>query len=220
LVSSVCKPIPSVITMKPFSQQWHLSAIVMTVVSGILHFIPGYPDMFSRTASSGHLGNVPCYNLTNFGIKVKEEWDNYLYLKFAHKIQSLQKKQPQLVESAMNRFWQRLFDVGGALFVSRECVYSTWWVGHLSFVSALAIPKKPSPDDTPLEKHLLENPTDFSQRNSSRDEFYDYERYFLISDPEILYYKLMTFSQMLDLISNPKNSFDLDDVCPSSIPKY
>jgi len=219
-VSSVCKPVFSVITIKPFSQQWHLSAIVMTIVSGILHFVPSYPDMFSRTASSGHLGNVPCYNLTNFGIKVKEDWDNYLYLKFAHKL-TLLKKQPKLLESAMNSFWHTLFDIGGALFVSRECVYSTWWVGHLSFVSAIALPQKTSPSlsEDPIVDPLLGNPEEFRHSSTHTDAYCDYQKYFLISDPEIVYYKLMTFPQMLALISDPKNSFDLDDVCPSSIPK-
>lgn len=39
-------------------------------------------------------------------------------------------------------------------------------------------------------------------------------RYFLIADPEIKHYKLLTFEQMIDMIRTPRNSFDVCNLSP------
>ncbi len=102
--------------------------------------------------------------------------------------------------------WVSLLNNGGALIGSNELVWGFWNVGHLSFLQAIVLPS-----------HVLQD-SPYSHTSSTHfqglvDEEFDcpgMERVFLIADPEMPWFKVLTFADLLESILNPGCGFTFD----------
>jgi hypothetical protein len=272
---------PIVTTLKPFSQQWHLSAASMTLWSLLLQLFPGQPHYLVRARASHQLEDVPCYLLHNVATVLESQMKERNYVRFARVVRNLSTTPAGAkdVIREIQSLWEDVFFFGGALFASSEAVWSNWWVGHVSFALAITCPTELVPilrhitseqecmDDgtgewllaaltekfrkewiahqQKKETNDLLHPRDAITFTANKPRFSWWlslirtlvpllrprgvpvtvpdascplsgkqTRFFLIADPEIKHYKLLTFEQMADLVRIPRNAFDLCNLSP------
>jgi hypothetical protein len=83
---------------------------------------------------------------------------------------------PDIRKSILSTLWRRILLLDGALISSRESLFFGYWtIGHLSYWKAVRLGPKES------------------------------DKYFLVSDPELCYFKLLSINQAVSFVANIQN---------------
>ena len=162
---------PVVLTEKVFKNNWHSSAKWMTaraLVEQLL--IPGCPTFLSRSGASRTLEDISCNNFHTQLALIEPESDDRIWLDFPWNVAEEEEEKTKLF--ILNRLWDRVAYLDGALISSREELFFGYWViGHMSYWKAAWMG----------------------------------EKYFLISDPELEYFKVLTIQQAITFVSDLKS---------------
>lgn len=165
---------PIVLTSKLISNKWLLSSRIMTVFSLISQFIPGAPSILSRANASRELELVPFFLYHTQTAILNPDLDP-IFLNLNEILLDL--KLDQQFET-LHQIWYLILYSGGVLFSSKETLFSSWLIGHLSYCTA---------------------------------QFQNGQMHFLISDPEISSYKLLTVDQMRQYLIDQKSCVNFLD---------
>ena len=199
VLSSVFTPNdPRYLTPKVISERWHLSAMLTTITSALTQFLPGQPKMLARTRAAFGIEHMPCYLFHTRVACVPPTADGNIYFGFAHDMAEAQTQgDTKKMDYYMEALWTRVARIGGALYSSREVLYKFWIIGHLNYVQAVRVPVSALPCLGVDFEHV-----------SSKSDFV---KLFLIADPEIRDYRVMTMTQMANYVSDLTNLFDILD---------
>lgn len=162
---------PVVLTEKTFKNDWHKSAKWMTARAFIEQLIvPGVPTFLSRSEASRTLEQISCDYLHTHHHLVDPEDDKSMWLDFPWSV--AEENNEETKTSILERLWNRVAFLDGALISSREQLFFGYWeIGHLSYWKAVWMGQK----------------------------------YFLISDPELQYFKVLSIDQAVKFVSDIKS---------------
>jgi hypothetical protein len=120
----------------------HLSALSQTLLSFFSQYLPGNPELLTRSRPTYQLESAPCYLLHSFAIVVDAKLDNLNYLRLSRRMgQAKALNDVRQLYMLVDTLWKRVLHMGGCLFSSSENVFGSWWVGHVSFMLAVAVPQ-------------------------------------------------------------------------------
>lgn len=194
VLSSIFSPHqPIVLTRKPFSERWHLSAFVMWILCSLTKYIPGQPASDARTRSSHEITYIRPHLYHTFRTQVTSYEDNNIFYHFSSSV----RESPPSLQLKMVRFlWRKALKRGGLLYSSREYVKGVGVVGHLNVMFATLVNTDNTINDGAEEEYLTRVR----------------KKVFLISDPEICNFKVLTLMQMFELLCNVQYNLNLLDV--------
>jgi hypothetical protein len=231
MLSSVFNPVlPVVLTVKPLQEQWHLSSKVVSAAALVAMIFPRQPSFRSRLHGTPAQFEPLLRQLT-FHYRVlptrrnTEKWRSFVSCLRDPQLERVRKLDRVLA------LWNECHYRGGLLFSSNEAIWGSM-VGHLSYLVAtfraalpvlatchtVTAPSTPSasswwatssPNSSSSHCSTPTSPTPPSAAHYSIHR----SRVFLIADPEIASYKVLTFHQMIDMIAEPSIGFDLADTC-------
>lgn len=163
---------PVVLTEKVFANNWHSSAKWMTARALVEQLvIPGCPTFLSRSGASRTLDDISCNNFHSQLALIDPELDDKVWLDFPWNV--AEEEDENRKSEILERLWNRVAYLDGALISSREELFFGYWViGHMSYWKAVWIGD---------------------------------QRYFLISDPELQYFKVLTMDQATAFVSDLKS---------------